>query len=223
MKNSAVPEGRPDGIELEFYTRDGLDAARYVSDTTVREEVLERGRLNGLYWSATGQVLRVVGPGRGHRPVNILDSLVYPTEVFELGIDGQTLHNRWDWVDGYERDGSKPGTTEGVVELRHQVRPVSIKIVTRIDGSPILVRWLEITNTGSAPAVLSYVSPCSGVLWNMVASWNPSVSSEQSPFTLGYYPSESASQEGDFQWVSLPEESYRIERTQGKTTVLPPS
>jgi alpha-galactosidase len=215
MKNSAVPQGRPDNIELDFFERAGLNAARYVSDTTVREEVLESGRLLGLYWSGSGQILREVGPGRGKHSI-LLDSLIYPNEVFELEIDGQLLHNRWDWHVAYERPGSKPGTVEGVIELRHQLRPVTVKVVTRLDGSPILVRWLEITNTGSAPAALASVSPCSGVLWDILMSWNPSVKPGTPSFRLGYLRSENYSEEGDFEWVSLPPEGYRVERTQGK-------
>ena len=215
MKNSDVRQGRPDNIEIEFYKRAERDTVRYVSDTTVLEETLGHGRLTGLYWSASGQVLREVGPGRGHQPVNTLDSRVYPTEVFELQIDGQALHNHWEWMNAYERGGSRPGTVEGVVELRHQVRPVDLKVVTRLDGSAILVRWLEIRNTGSKPSVLAYVSPCSGVLWDVIPSWNPSVSCETPAFSLGYMRSEKRSEEGDFVWVELPEESYRVERTQG--------
>jgi alpha-galactosidase len=214
MKTSSVPEGRPDNIELEFYERAGMDAARYVSDATVREEVLDGGRFVGLYWSASGQVLREVGPGRGAHKMT-LDPLIYPVEAFELEIDGQLLHNRWEWVGGYERDGARPGTVEAVVELRHQLRPVTVRVVTRVDGSPILVRWLEITNTASQPAALSYVSPISGLLWNIRPSWNPSVERVTVPFRLGYVRSEKRSEEGDFVWVDLPTESYRVERTQG--------
>ena len=54
----------------------------------------------------------------------------------------------------HQRPGAQPGTVEAVVELRHEVRPVTVGVVTRLDGTPILTRWLEITNTGQAPAAL---------------------------------------------------------------------
>jgi len=214
MGNGVVLEGKPEHIELRFYKRGGLDAVRYVSDTTVYEEVLEHGRLVGLYWSASGQVLREVGPGRGEHKLT-LDALVYPAEAFDLEVNGQRLHNRWEWIHAYERPGARPGTVEGVVELRHQVRPVSVRVITRLDGSPILVRWLEITNTGSTPAALAHVCPCSGILWNIRPTWNPSVEDGVPPFSLGYMRSEKRSEEGDFVWVALPPENYRVERTQG--------
>ena len=53
-----------------------------------------------------------------------------------------------------------------MVELKHQVRPVNVKVVTRLDGTVVFARYLEISNTGKSPAALSHVCPWSGVLWN---------------------------------------------------------
>ena len=41
-------------VELGFQCRPVRRTAGYVSDTTVREESLERGGLTGVYWSASG-------------------------------------------------------------------------------------------------------------------------------------------------------------------------
>jgi alpha-galactosidase len=191
-------------------------AARYVSADAVYEEALEHGRWIGLYWSASGQVQRentAAGlPG--------LDAARRPLHTFELEIDGQSLHNRWDFIGASQRPGERPGTQEAVIELRHQVRPVTVKIVTRLDGSPIFARYLEITNTGAAPAALASVSPWSGVLWNTstepsshYTNANPSFDPRtQAKFALGYFASEDPLQEGDFTWQPLPQEHFRIER-----------
>ena len=173
MTDRPAQSARPDNTEIAFYRSANRDAARYVSGTTVREEAMQHGRLIGLYWSASGQVQREniteKLPG--------LDPHARPLHVFELEIDGQSLHNRWDWVGASERPGERPGTVEAVVELRHQVRPVTVYVVTRLDGSAVLTRWLEITNTGPAPAALSHVSPWSGLLWNTDPKLNPSLCS----------------------------------------------
>ncbi|HET6429641.1 MAG TPA: glycoside hydrolase family 36 protein [Phycisphaerae bacterium] len=210
------PGSAPAGVEISFPTSGQRPGVRYVSDTTVLEEALEHGRLIGLYWSAAGQVQRenvTTGlPG--------LDSLRYPLHVFELEMDGQSLHNRWDWVGGSRRPGPRPGTAEAVVELRHQVRPVSVRVVTRLDGSPILARYLEITNTGQAPAALAAVSPSSGVLWNTHTERpfhhthaNPSFDGgAEGKFALGYFANEEPLMEGDFVWRPLPPEGFRVER-----------
>jgi len=129
LKNSHISTERPQNIEIAFSRSGDRPAARYVSDTLVREEALDHGRLIGLYWSAGGQVQReniTAGlPG--------IDPRSRPMHVFELEIDGQSLHNRWDWVGASERKAGRPGTVEAVVELRHQVRPISVKVVTRLD------------------------------------------------------------------------------------------
>lgn len=213
----AVAHTRPSNIAVGFPEIGHRPTARVVSDTTVLEEALEHGRLIGLYWSATGQVQRENVTAVLPR----LDSLQRPLHVFELEIDGQSLHNRWEWSGAFEREGERPGTVESVVELRHQVRPVTVKVVTRLDGSPILVRYLEMTNTGQTPAALGKVSPWSGVLWNtgivepfQRANLNPPFDERtQHKFTLGYFAQEDGGLEGDFIWQPLPQEHFRIERS----------
>lgn len=201
-------------IAISFPHAAGRQGQRVVSDTTVREEALENGRLIGLYWSASGHV---EAENQIHRLPDI-NCLNIPTNVFELEMDGQSLHNRWDWAGKFTRPG-RQGTTEAVIELRHQVKPVSVRVVTRLDGSPILARYLEITNTGSVPLPLSSVSPCSGVLWDArtqagIRTINPSLDLRtHSKFDLGYFLAEGWGEEGDFTWQALPRETFSVERS----------
>jgi alpha-galactosidase len=204
------------GVTISFYQSETRRAARYVSENAVYEEALEHGRWIGLYWSDSGQVQRentAAGlPG--------LDATRRPLHTFELEIDGQSLHNRWDWVGASTRPGERPGTQEAVVELRHMVRPISLKVITRLDGSSVMVRYLEISNTGTAPAALASVAPWSGVLWNTstervshYSNTNPSFDPEaQAKFSLGYFANDDPLQEGNFTWQPLPAENFRIER-----------
>jgi hypothetical protein len=208
--NSYRKTAKPEGIEFTFYKSAKRDAARHVSGTTVREEALQDGRFIGLYWSATGHVHRenVTDNFPG------LDLLTFPLNTFELEIDSQSLHNRWTWVGASSRQAKKPGTVETAVELRHNIRPVTVKVVTRLDGTSIQARWLEITNTGKKPAALSKVSPCCGLLWNTDSVMNPSAPSGKcaSKFSLGYLNGEEWGQEGNFEWRQLPPERFLIER-----------
>jgi alpha-galactosidase len=205
-------------IDIAFHQAGNRPTARYVSAAAVCEEALEHGRWIGVYWSATGHVHREnVVPGLPGLP-----SLSRPIHAFELEIDGQSLHNRWDLIKSSRRPGNRPETSEAVVELKHQIRPVTLKVITRLDGSPVLARHLEITNTGKAPAALGSIAPWSGVLWNTNTSQpylhsnvNPSFTEQdQSKFSLGYLVSEDWGHEGDFVWQSLPPENFRIERKQ---------
>ena len=202
---------------LSFHRSGERPAARYVSDLAVHEEALEHGRWIGLYWSATGHVQRENVANR----LPGMDSLRRPLHAFELEMDGQSLHNRWDWAGASTRVGKKPNTTEAVVELRHQVRPVTLKVVTRVDGSPILARYLEITHTGKTPAALASVSPWSGVLWNTttgpggrIHTINPAFDPRTcARYSVGYLAGDEWGEEGDFVWQPIPPGTFRIERT----------
>jgi len=205
-------------IDIKYHHAGDRPTARYVSDTAVYEEALEQGRWIGLYWSATGHIHREnVVPG-----LPGLDALRRPVHAFEMEIDGQSLHNHWELAGSTQRAGQRPGTTEAVVTLTHQVRPVTVNVVTRLDGTPMLARYLEITNTGAAPAALGAISPWSGILWNTNTALprhhtnaNPAFAEDgQSKFSLGYLASEEWGHEGNLIWQPLPREHFRIERTE---------
>jgi len=184
--------------------------ARYVSATTVCEERLDSGRLVGVYWSASGYVQRE----NTTESLPELDPLEFPLNAFELEIDGQSLHNRWRWVSATKRSSEKPGMVEAVIKLQHRLRPVAIDVVTRLDGTPFLTRWLEIANAGDERMALSHVSPWSGMFW----SWKDTgfLRSDASPFTLGYFDSLEWGTEGNFTWKPLPKGTYRIDTRGGR-------
>ena len=198
--------------ELSFGKSGNRPSVRLVSDTTVHEEALEHGRLIGLYWSASGQVQRentTTGlPG--------FSSLEFPLQAFDLEIDGQDLRNNWEHVSATERAGTRPGTRQAVLELRHRVRPVTVRIVTTLDGTPFFARRLEIVNTGRTPAALARVSPWSGLLWtwNTRKTWGE-LPLLENPFSLGFFAGLHQGTEGDFRWERLAAGWRRIEGTTG--------
>jgi alpha-galactosidase len=214
-RKSAVPAPKkePSGVVMSFSMSGKRPAARYVSGLTVCEEALQDSRWIGLYWSATGQVQRE----------NITTGLPWlnPTEAplhaFDLEMDGQCLHNRWAFVGGSERPGQRAGTREAVVELRHEVRPVTVKVVTRGDGTGILARYLEITNMGKSPAALSRISPWSGLLWSSGSkrSWGELPRNRAEPFSLGAFRGLIQGTEGDFEWSPVQPGWQRVESTTG--------
>ncbi len=191
-------------VSISFGKSNGRPEVTFTTGTTVYEEVLDKKQLIGLYWSAGGYVQRENVTADMPESKHSLDN------SFELEIDGQSLQTGWKWTGAYERKGERPNTIEAVVELTHEYRPVTVKIITRLDGSPILVRYLEITNTGKMPASLSKVSSMSGLLWNL----NPeSEDVQQIPtYSLGYFGGIQWGQEGRFSWEKLPEETFRIDR-----------
>ncbi|MBN1350374.1 alpha-galactosidase [candidate division KSB1 bacterium] len=200
-------------ISIKFYRTSQRPAAQFVSGSCVHEECLQQSRWISLYWFASGQVQRetISDTLPGMNPSE------FPLHAFDLELDGQDLRNRWEFVSASEQIGAKPGTREAVVELRHQVRPVTLKVITRLDGTPFLVRRLEITNTGKAPAALSHVSPWSGMLWTwrQADHWGERPREASAPFVLAYFRGLMQGTEGDFGWEVLPPGVRRIEGTNG--------
>jgi len=163
----------------------------YVSGLTLYREQFANGKLIGKRWSANGRT----GPEEGFSEPKI----DVPCQAFSLNIDGQSLDWGWEFIsaDVTERDGKRLGT----IELRHTVRPVGIKVLTEVDGTSFLSRWLEITNIGNAPVSLSSLDVFSGVLAS--GSAIPREDFQKTPYLLGRFTGNNWAQEGRFVWDPL--------------------
>jgi len=182
----------------------------YRTGLAVYEESLIKGCFAGRGWNGAGFVNFYDGR---------LDPLQHPTpQAFWLEVDGQLLASDWEW-EGYEEvqnekphgAAPEPYRIHAVVTLRHTVRPVEVKVHTGLDGTPVMARWLEVTNTGTAPAALSVAFPWSGVL-QKVNRWRQHLPDESMPlYSLGYMSNPHWGNEGDFQWHDLPAAGYRVD------------
>jgi len=175
------------------------------SGLAVYEESLMQGRLVGRGWNASGYVNYYDGR---------LNPAEHPTpQAFWLEMDGQLLAWDWEW-QGLEETPlpeAGPAGRHLVITLRHQVRPVTVRIHTKLDGTPILTRWLEVTNTGTAPAALSAVASWSGVL-QKTSRWRLLMGDGGQPlYSIGYFANSHWGNEGDFQWFDLPQAGYRVD------------
>ncbi len=126
--------------------------------------VYEEGFIDGMYvsygWNGAGYVPQVMTvpevPRLNHR------AFAEPS-AFSLIIDGQLLHSHWEW-DGYEQREEEKGLLV-TVSLRSMIRPVHVKIKTFLDGTAVLARWLEITNSSETEyAAISKMAVLSGGL-----------------------------------------------------------
>ena len=82
-------------------------------------------------------------------------------QAFWVEIDGQLLASDWEW-GGFEKVSASPEALHTVVTLRHAVRPVTVRVHTKLDGTAVIARWLEVTNTGKHPAALAVACSWSG-------------------------------------------------------------
>ncbi len=184
--------------------------ARYVSGPIVYDEAFQEGRLVTRYWNPNGQVW----------PEMHYEGLTWgpdePADVFRLVINGRNLAGGLQWVSaGLEPDPSRwrarrmpdgrtAPVTHSVIHLTHPALGVDVRVHTRLDGSPFIIRWLEITNRSAEPVGINAVAPFAGVLWahRHEEKLPPA---KTSPFEIAYNHHYEWGWEGDFWFEPLPE------------------
>lgn len=176
--------------------------ATYRSGMTVYEEGLIDGMYVSLGWSGSGY------SGNTHnvpQPIFLDHTRFAESRAFAATVDGQSLHSHWELAGrSCEEEG---GGLHAVVTLRHTVRSMEVAVHTRLDGSPILVRWIELRNTGSRPAAVGSVVPMGGGL-QTVKRWREHIRDRRSLYRLGYMEYAQHLREGLFAWHDLPNAGY---------------
>lgn len=194
----SVPDIREMAPDTEVKIQTGTQVGiRYRSGLTVYDEALIDGQLGGRYWSAVG----AIKPERHIEAEKKLREGL-PTDSFSLRIDDQVLDRNWRLVDAREVAEDAPPTRHVVVELAQESTPFTVKVHTRFDGSPFLVRWLEITNASDRPVSLSGVAPFAGLLW-WVRGFGEYLAPGQPVFSLGHEANSEKLAEGNFTWEAL--------------------
>ncbi|OHB76729.1 MAG: hypothetical protein A2W31_03750 [Planctomycetes bacterium RBG_16_64_10] len=169
---------------------------RYTSDQVVHVEGLLSGKWVGRYWSADGRI-------------NVPHE-VWADDAFQLAINNELLASGWKWVGARELDRTDRGARHFVVELSHAGRPVTVRVHTLADGTPVLARWLEITNRSEKPLALTAVCPWSG---RLIIRRNESPGEA----TLGYFTRQDWAFEGWFEWERLQPGVKTITCDQGRS------
>lgn len=192
--------------EIVFRTtpRPGL---RVISGNLVYEEHLYKGGWRTRFWSPTGLIKPDAFLVREGDELPGLDDPIAGS--FGLAVDGQDLWDGWRWKSARELPCEGAGCWHAVVELASEIRPVGVRIHTRVDGHPFLKRWLEITNEGSSPAAIGAVYPMSGYLFAGRRLKENLPAHAGSVFSLLRPVSFQWLREADFRWVDLPDGEYR--------------
>ena len=202
------PESPDTAVWLQTEVTGGV---RYRSGLTVYDEALTDGRLVGRYWSATGTIkpLRHI-----NEEAEIVASV--PAAAFNVRIDDQVLDRDWQWIGAHEEPAGPANARHVVVEFAQKAQPVVLKVHTRLDGGPFLVRWLEITNTADRPVALASVSPFAGLLW-WTRGYGECVPPGAAVYTLGHYKGAQPEEEGNFIWEPLPPGTTVLEGRMGRS------
>jgi alpha-galactosidase len=132
------------------------------------------------------------------------------------------LSNGWQWVSATELAKTDRGARHFVVELSNKLLPIQLKMHTLLDGTPILTRWLQLTNNSARPMALTAVSPWAGRLWTADApiTLGHAIRMTMQESTLRPHISDDRN-EGWFGWTSLSPGANVFAETRGMTFEKP--
>lgn len=131
---------------------------RFITGETVYVEALVGGQWVGRHWNCSGNQ-----DGEGWE-----DTL----PAFEIKVrndpqaqDAMLLSNNWQWIHYDELPGDEQIGKHSVVTLANTALPLGLKVHTLLDGTAVLTRWLELTNSSEEALALVSCYPWAGRLW----------------------------------------------------------
>ena len=185
---------------------------RFSSGLTICDEELRNGRWLSRYWGSTGQIIPEFQLANESKALDML-----PADAFKLEIEGQDLSGTWKWIRANQVEVHDPEGLLVTIELESSARPISIKIQTLLGGGPVMVRWLEITNTGQKPTAISNVSPWSGQLWHTPNFNERLQSNATNVYEVGYTQYSNWGEEGAWRFDPIVNETKIITGEKGKS------
>lgn len=198
-----------DNFSDVYLPQGGAPAVCYRSGLIVYEEFLDGGVLCSGGWNTAGYPLNVLSacPSRFSR-----GDFRRPC-VFGITANGVRLDSGWLWEGCTVSSEEKTGRTARLL-LKSTVLPVCLTVVTRLDGTGILSRQLEIENTGTAPLNISELSVMQGGA--EITAVPTYIQNRESIYRLGYMQFDDFYGEGDFNWRTLPPDITSFEGRFGR-------
>src|ERR1700722_8384724 len=149
------------GPRSAFIRTGSFPGVRFISGLTICDEELRNGRWVSRYWESSGQVVADIQIDSERQEMDTL-----PVDAFKLEMERQELSGTWKWIGAGKSETHSPDGLLVTIELESSARPIRVKVQTLLNGGPVMVRWLEVTNTGQRATAISNVSPWAGQLWH---------------------------------------------------------
>ena len=200
------------GPRSAFVRTGPIPGVRFSSGLTVCDEELRNGRWVSRYWESSGQIVADIQID-AERPQ--MDTL--PVDAFNLEIEGQQLSGTWKWIGVNQSEVHNPDGLLVTVELQSGARPIQVKVQTLLSGGPVMVRWLEIMNSGQRPTAISNVSPWSGQLWHTPNFAEKLTPGSQDVYDVGYAQYDKWGYEGAWRFDPVVNETKIISGERGKS------
>jgi alpha-galactosidase len=188
-----------------------------LSGHLVCDEALIEGRFVTRYWNPCGQVWPEM------HFAGLKWEADQPADSFRLSVNTRSLSGGFEW-QGAElcpdpsswrarRDGkgNPLPVVHSVVSLLHKSAGIAVKVHTRLDGGPFMIRWLEISNLNPSAVALTEVAPFAGMLWNHRYEEHLPAG-VATPFAVAYNQMFEWGREGDFHFAELPEGCKMVNR-----------
>ncbi len=189
-----------------------IPGVRFSSGLTVCDEELRNGRWVSRYWDSSGQIIADIQIDAERQQMDTL-----PVDAFKVEIEGQELSGTWKWIGAEKSELHNPDALLVSVELQSSARPIRVKMQTLLNGGPVMVRWLEITNTGQRPAGLSNVSPWAGQLWHTPDFAEKLQPDSENVYDVGYAQYSKWGYEGAWRFDPVINETKIISGERGKS------
>jgi alpha-galactosidase len=128
-------------------------------------------------------------------------------ESFSVEVNGEVCSGEWKLVSVSEEPSVEVGQKHSIVQLSNSTCKVSLKIHTVLDGTPIITRWLEMTNESDAQMPVTGLNPWLGILTSNSQFWGNAEPPKrfETPFSLGYFTNPDHCWEGWFDWKPVEE------------------
>jgi alpha-galactosidase len=201
-----------EGSRSAFVRSGQLPGVRFTSGLTVCDEELRNGRWVSRYWTSSGQIIADIQIDAERHQMDTL-----PVDAFKLEMEGQELSGTWKWIGVNQSEVKNPDGLLVTVELESVVRPVRVKVQTLLNGGPVMVRWLEISNTGTKPTAISNVSPWAGQLWHTPNFAEKLQPDSEDVYDIGYAQYEKWGYEGAWKFNPVINETKLISGDRGKS------
>lgn len=189
-----------------------IPGVRFSSGLTICDEELRNGRWVSRYWESSGQVVADIQIDAERPQMDLL-----PVDAFRLEIEKQELSGTWKWIAANKSEVHNPDGLLVTVELESTIRPVRVKVLTLLSGGPVMVRWLEVTNTGQRPTAISNVSPWSGQLWHTPNFAEKLQPESEDVYDVGYAQYSKWGYEGAWRFDPVVNETKIISGERGKS------
>lgn len=180
--------------------------SRYDNNKFIWEEALVGGNYCTVHVSAQGST------SSRERIIKFLNTFHADKShfgSFEIRVDGIILKDAFVF-ENQDIVQSVEGFEKHIVTLFYPPKDIRVKVITQLDGSDFMLRWLEIENIGSSEVVVTGLFPLAGILYPEVKGNAFKAEHLRPQPQIGLFKDNYYLGEGEFQWQKMPKATLKF-------------